>query len=78
MQKLRVTRTGNTVEGHPYLHLLRAYLEEFLPRENGASPIPAAGAAHTDVFPRIAQSAAAARPLQKFNIRMFILSVKCA
>lgn len=80
MQKLRVTRTGNTVEGHPYLRLLRAYLEEFLPRDHaqGASPIPAAGAAHTDALPRSAQSAAAARPLQKVYIRLFILSVNFA
>ena len=65
MQKLRVTRSGNTVGGHPYLRLLRAYLEEFLPREHaqGASPIPAAGAAHNDALPRSAQSAAAACPL---------------
>ncbi len=50
MQKLRVTRTGNTVDGHPYLRLLRAYLEEFLPREHaqGASPTQGAGAAPAD------------------------------
>ena len=45
LQKLRVSRT-HSVEGHPYLRLLRKYLEEFLPRDEGegASAAPAAGA----------------------------------
>ena len=45
LQKLRVSRT-HSVEGHPYLRLLRKYLEEFLPRDEGEDTLaaPAAGA----------------------------------
>ena len=41
LQKLRVSRAGNTVEGHPYLRLLRAYLEALLPRDGSEDPLPA-------------------------------------
>jgi len=44
-QTLRLTRGAGHMEGHPYLRLLRRYLEHFLPRPrtetpaaNGASP----------------------------------------
>ncbi|CAK0739108.1 hypothetical protein CVIRNUC_001137 [Coccomyxa viridis] len=40
-KKLRVSRAGNTVEGHPYLRLLRAYLEALLPRDGSEDPLPA-------------------------------------
>lgn len=55
VQKLRVSRTAS-VEGHPYLRLLRAYLEEFLPRDGleGSSPGPAAGDAHACPAPTCA------------------------
>jgi len=55
VQKLRVSRTAS-VEGHPYLRLLRAYLEEFLPRDGfeGSSPGPAAGDARACPAPTCA------------------------
>ena len=31
-QTLRLTRGGGHIEGHPYLRLLRSYLDHFLPR----------------------------------------------
>ncbi len=36
LQTLRLTRSHHAVEGHPYLRLLRLYLDDFLPRD--ASP----------------------------------------
>ena len=55
VQKLRVSRTAS-VEGHPYLRLLRAYLEEFLPRDGfeGSSLGPPAGDAHACPAPTCA------------------------
>ena len=41
MQTLRLTRAQHAVEGHPYLRLLRLYLERYLPRDDSAAPAAA-------------------------------------
>jgi hypothetical protein len=38
VQTLGLTRSQHPVEGHPYLRLLRLYLEEFLPRNASSRP----------------------------------------
>lgn len=46
-QTLGLTRSEHAEEGHPYLRLLRLYLEEFLPRTRQSRPADAlAGVTH--------------------------------
>lgn len=44
VQTLRLTRGASHLEGHPYLRLLRRYLDHFLPRPRPDAPPVSAGA----------------------------------